>query len=111
MATFPYIMGESGTIGFPVDQWDGSPMPLNDLGLQLVIYLPGADLVIPGTATSGQVASISGVIDHPSIAAFKLSPENTPMRPRVYRCALQINDGTGFKTLAGGEHLINVRAL
>lgn len=26
MATFPYVIGESGTLGFPVSQYDGAPM-------------------------------------------------------------------------------------
>lgn len=112
MATFPYIMGESGTLGFPIDQFDGKPMPLDGLGLRLVIFLAGADLVIPGRADSGPVTTPSGgIVDHPSIAAFELTPENTPAHPRLYRCALQINDGNGWKNLPGGEHLINVRNL
>lgn len=110
MIVIQYIVGATGTLGFPIDQWNGTPMPLNDLELRLVIYLTGADLVIPGTATSGEVATLSGVVVHPAIAAFQLTPENTPMLPDLYRCALQVDDGTGFKTLSGGEYLINVRA-
>lgn len=110
MATFNYIMGETGTLGFPIDEFNGEPMPLDGLGLRLVIYLAGADLIIPGRADSGEVNTPAGeIVTHPSIAAFDLTPENMPMGPRLYRCALQLDDGTGWQTLPGFDHLLNVR--
>lgn len=109
MATIPYVVGESGTLGFQINQYDGSPMPLDGLDLRLTVYLPGADLILPGNATSGEVVPPLGgaPIMHPSIASFDVTPENLPLSARVYRCALLINDGSGWRTI--GDHLIDVR--
>ena len=112
MSTIVYRAGESGTLGFPVDQVDGTPMPLDGLGIQLVIYLPGADLIVHGHASSGEIVPQYGdPKDHPSIASFDATPENFPQLPRAYRAVLQINDGSGWQTLAGHDHIIEVRRL
>ena len=112
MATIVYRAGETGTLGFPVDQVDGTPMPLGGLGIRMVIYLPGADLIVPGYASSGEIKPPYGPpVEHPSIASFDATPENFPQVPRAYRTVLQINDGTGWQTLAGFDHILEVRRL
>lgn len=111
MAVARYLVGESGVLGWPIDQFDGTPMPLEDLGLRMVVYLTGADLIIPGHIESGEVSTPDGeIVNHPSIMAFDVTPENMPLRPRSYRCALQTDDGTGWQTLPGEEHYIEVRS-
>lgn len=57
MATFPYTIGESGTLGFPVFQYDGTPLPTDGLAVRLVVYLTGADLILPGTWESGTIST------------------------------------------------------
>ncbi len=110
MATVPLIIGESGTLGFPVDQPDGTPMPLDGLALRLSIYLRGALLILPGHAASGAYRYPDGrVVDnHPSIAAFDFSDE-LPLAARAYRCAVQIETPTGWSTLEGHNHIIDAR--
>lgn len=108
MTTIPHILGEPGTLGFPVDQPDGTPMPLDDLLLRLIVYLPGADLTIPGWADSGEFMFPDGPRDHPSIAAFDM-PADLPLMARAYRCAVQIDAGSGWRTLEAHTHIIDVR--
>lgn len=108
MSTLTYILGEPGVLGFPIDQPDGSPMPLADLGLRLVIYLPGADLVITGYASAGEFLFPYGIRSHPSIAAFDV-PADLPLAAKPYKCAVQINSGVGWQTLEGHIHTIDAR--
>ena len=108
MAILTYILGEPGVLGFPIDQPDGTPMPLADLALRLVIYLTGADLVVPGYATSGEFLFPYGVRNHPSIAAFDV-PADLPLAARPYKAAVQINSGSGWHTLEGHIHTIDAR--
>lgn len=109
MSTINYIIGESGTVGFPIDQPDGTPMPLDGLSIRLVVYLRGADLIIPGYAASGPFMFPDGTVrDHPSIAAFDFSAE-LPLFARLYPCAVQISTGTLFATVEGHNHYINAR--
>lgn len=109
MATITHRAGEPGTLGFAVDQFDGSPMPTEGLDVRLVVYLAGADLILPGRWETGEVVLTGRPVTHPSIAAFSVTPESLPIPARVYRCALQIDDGTGWRTL--DEHVLEVRKL
>lgn len=109
MATIDYILGERGTLGFPADDFGGSPMDLAGLALRLVIYRGGDDLILPGYATTGELATIDGgEIDHPSIIAFDFTPA-VMLTPRAYPCAVQVNDGTGWRTLPGSEFTLDAR--
>ena len=109
MATIDYILGERGTLGFPADDFGGSPMDLAGLALRLVIYRGGDDLILPGYATTGELATIDGgEIDHPSIIAFDFTPE-VMLTPRAYPCAVQVNDGTGWRTLPGSDFTLDAR--
>lgn len=108
MAILTYILGEPGVLGFPIDQPDGTPMPLADLSLRLAIYLAGADLMIPGYASSGEFLFPYGVRNHPSIAAFNV-PADLPLVAQPYKCAVQINSGTGWHTLEGHIHTLDAR--
>lgn len=107
MATFPYTIGESGTLGFPVFQYDGTPLPTDGLGVRLVVYLPGADLILTGTWESGSIDIGNGPVIHSSIASFAVTPENMPLAAKPYSCGLQIDDGSGWRTI--DTHLIDVR--
>ena len=107
MATFPYTIGESGTLGFPVFQYDGTPLPTDGLGVRLVVYLPGADLILTGTWESGTIDVGSGPVILPSIASFAVTPESLPLAAKPYSCGLQIDDGSGWRTI--DTHLIDVR--
>ena len=40
MATFNYIMGETGTLGFPIDEFNGEPMPLDGQPLRSYLSAP-----------------------------------------------------------------------
>lgn len=113
MDPIPYIMGETRTAGIPIDQIDGTPMPLDGLAMRLLIDLgDGTEMIIPMWADSGEVMTTTGqIVDHPSIAAFQMSPANTPPLPDLYRCLLQVDNGKGFKTLADGDHLFHVRTV
>ena len=53
MATFPYTIGESGALGFPVFQYDGTPIPTDGLAVRLVVYLTGDDLILPAPGRAG----------------------------------------------------------
>lgn len=110
MATLEYVIGEEGTLGFPVDQPDGSPMPLDGLSLRLVIYRAGADVIVPGYSDSGDYQYPDGrvVEDHPSIAAFDFTSD-IDLDARAYRAALQISDGGEWSTLDGHNHIIDAR--
>ncbi len=109
MATIDYILGERGTLGFPADDFGGSPMDLAGLALRLVIYRGGDDLILPGYATTGELATIDGgEIDHPSIIAFDFTPA-VMLTPRAYPCAVQVNDGTGWRTLPGSDFTLDAR--
>ena len=55
MATIPYVIGESGVLGFPVNEYDGSPIDPAGLGCRLTIYQDGPDLHLIGTWESGPV--------------------------------------------------------
>ena len=107
MATFPYTIGESGALGFPVFQYDGTPLPTDGLGVRLVVYLPGADLILTGTWESGSIDIGNGPVIHPSIASFAATPESLPLAAKPYSCGLQIDDGSGWRTI--DTHLIDVR--
>ena len=107
MATVPYTIGESGTLGFPVFQYDGTPLPTDGLGVRLVVYLPGADLILTGTWESGSIDIGNGPVIHSSIASFAVTPENMPLAAKPYSCGLQIDDGSGWRTI--DTHLIDVR--
>ena len=107
MATFPYTIGESGTLGFPVFQYDGTPLPTDGLGVRLVVYLPGADLILTGTWESGSIDIGNGPVIHSSIASFAVTPENMPLAAKSYSCGLQIDDGSGWRTI--DTHLIDAR--
>ena len=107
MATFPYTIGESGTLGFPVFQYDGTPLPTDGLGVRLVVYLPGADLILTGTWESGSIDIGNGPVIHSSIASFAVTPENMPLAAKPYSCGLQIDDGSGWRTI--DTHLIDAR--
>lgn len=109
MTTITYNLGEPGTLGLPADDFDGRPMDLAGLALRLVIYRGGDDLILPGYATTGELAVIDGgEINHPSIIAFDFTPA-VMLTPRAHPCAVQINDGTGWRTLPGSEFVLNVR--
>ena len=108
MATIPVNLGEAGTLGFPVDQPDGTPMPLDGLSIRLVVYLTGADLILPGYAASGEYRYPDGrVVDHPSIASFDF-PADLPLNARAYKCAVQIMQGD-WSTLEGHNHILDAR--
>ena len=107
MATVPYTIGESGTLGFPVFQYDGTPLPTDGLAVRLVIYLTGADLILPGTWESGTIDVGAGPVIHSSIATFAVTPENMPLAAKPYSCGLQIDDGSGWRTI--DTHLIDAR--
>lgn len=107
MATIPYVVGESGTLGFPVNQYDGSPIDPAGLGCRLTIYQDGPDLHLIGTWESGPVDDGSGPITHPAIASFDAIPETMPVAARAYRCGLAIDDGTGWRVIS--THIIDVR--
>lgn len=108
MTTLPYNLGETTTLGFAVDQADGTPMPLEGLQLRVVVFLTGADLVIPAYAVADYVtpAGQTEQVWHPSIISFDLTPENFPLPPRLWPCAPEINDGTGWAQLPGPDHFI-----
>lgn len=109
MATIPYYIGETGTLGFPVSQYDGTPIATTGLGCRLTVYLTGADLVLTGTWQSGQIVPPGETvpITHPAIASFAVTPESMPLSARVYPCGLSINDGTGWRVI--GTHFIDAR--
>ena len=107
MATIPYIIGESGTLGFPVNEYDGSPIDPTGLGCRLTIYQDGPDLHLIGTWESGPVDDGSGPITHPAIASFAATPETMPLHATAYPCGLAIDDGTGWRNI--GNHIIDVR--
>lgn len=107
MATIVYRAGESGTLGFVAGQFDGGPLPTEGLAVRLIVHLAGADLILPGEWRSGEVVSLDGLITHPSIAAFGINPDTMPLPPRAYRCSLQIDDGSGWRSL--DEHVLEVR--
>lgn len=107
MATFPYVIGESGTLGFPVNQYDGISISPDGLGCRLTIYQDGEDLHLVGNWQSGQVDDGTGPIVHPAIASFTVTPATMPIFARAYRCALEINDGTGWRVI--GNHIIDAR--
>lgn len=109
METVVYRLGEVGTLGFPIDDPTGEPMPLGGLGLRLVVYLLGADLVIPGYASTGEILFGGVELIHPSIMAFDIEADTIVLPPLVYRAALQVNDGSGWRTLPGGEIALAVR--
>lgn len=110
MATIDYILGERGTLGFPADDFGGTPMDLRGLDLRLVIFRAGDDLMIEGYASSGQIAGPGGgEIEHPSIITFDVTPDEMPTVPRAYPATLQINDGTGWRTMPDSDFVLNVR--
>ncbi|WP_062560990.1 hypothetical protein [Paracoccus aminovorans] len=108
MTTLPYNLGETTTLGFAVDQADGTPMPLDGLQLRVVVFLTGADLVIPAYAVADYVVPPGETeqVWHPSIISFDLTPENFQLLPRLWPCAPEINDGTGWRQLPGPDHFI-----
>ncbi len=107
MATFPYTIGESAPLGFPVFQYDGTPLPTDGLAVRLVVYLTGEDLILPGTWESGPIDIGAGPVIHPSIASFAVTPESLPLAAKPYSCGLQIDDGSGWRTI--DTNLIDVR--
>ncbi|MTH76305.1 hypothetical protein [Paracoccus aestuariivivens] len=111
MTQFDYVIGEAGTLGFPIDQPDGAPMPLDGLSLRLVLSRSGVIITIPGYVSSGPFRYEDGsVLDHPSIAAFDFTGELILEDARTYRCAVQIQIGNDWSTLDGhGDHRINAR--
>lgn len=109
MTTLAYTIGEAGTLGFPADQPDGTPMPLDGLTMRLAIYQAGADIFIPGYASSGPFLFPDGTTrDHPSIIAFDF-PADLDLDARAYRCAVQILVDATWSTLEGHNHIIDAR--
>ncbi len=107
MTTISYIAGETGVLGFPVNQYDGTPIDPEGLGCRLTIYQPGPDLYLIGTWESGELDEGAGPFEHPAIASFSTTPETMPAFQRVYRCGLEIDDGTGWRVIS--THIIDVR--
>lgn len=111
MTTLPYNLGETATLGFAINQADGTPMDLADLQLRVVVFLTGDDLVIPAYAGADFVVppGETEAVWHPSVILFDLSPENFPLGPESFwACAPEINDGTGWSRLPGPDHFIQV---
>lgn len=112
MATTVYRSGEAGTLGFRVtDPQTGGPWDASGLGARMVIYLPGADLVIAGQWLTGQQILINGAVtEDATVMAFTISTETIPLAPNLYRAALQIEDGaSGWRTLPDGDFNLEVR--
>lgn len=107
MATIDYIQGEARVLGFVMDQYDGTPLPLDGIGLRLTIHVPGNDIRIDGTGTTGEIDLGAGPIRHPSIASFALSPANMPTCANLYRISLDIDDGTGWRVFQ--QSFIDIR--
>lgn len=112
MGTVTYRAGEAGTMGFPIDDPTGQPMPTAGLAARMVVERDGPDLIVTGRWSSGEVL-IDGVqMTHPSIMAFDVTAETFPLPPRVYRAALQVDDGVhGWRTLPGGDFHLDIRRL
>ena len=108
MTTLPYNLGETATRGFAINQADGTPMDLADLQLRVVVFLTGSDLVIPAYAGADYVIppGETEAVWHPSVIMFDLNPGNFPLPPRLWPCAPQINDGSGWTQLPGPDHYI-----
>lgn len=107
MGTKEYNIGETGTLGFPVSQYDGTPIDTAGLDVRLTVYRPGDDVTLLGTWISDEIDEGSGPITHTAIASFAVTPETFPLNARPYKCALEINDGTGWRVI--GNHLIDAR--
>ena len=107
-----YRAGEAGTMGFPIDDPFGVPMPVAGLSARMVVERDGPDLVVMGRWSSGEILVDGHELDHPSIMAFDVTPETFPLPPRLYRAVLQINDGVhGWRSLPGGDFNLNIRRL
>lgn len=112
MSTVLYRSGEAGTLGFPIDDPTGRPMPTAGLAARMIVYCDGPDLVVPGRWSSGELLIDGRRLDHPSIMAFDIDQATIPLRPRLYKAVLQINDGAqGWQTLPGGDFNLQIRRL
>lgn len=110
VSSFEYVIGESGELGYEVNQPDGTPMSLAGVGLRLIGHFPAGQTVIQGYATSGTIRRGGGTpFFHPSIAGFHLSTSNAPQTAGLYKLSFQINDGHGWRMM--DEDLLTVRSL
>lgn len=112
MGTVTYRLGESGELGFPVDDPFGVPMPSAGLAARMVVERDGPDLIVMGRWSSGEIAVDRNDLTHPSIMTFDVTPATFPLPPRVHRAVLQVDDGVhGWRTLPGGDFHLDIRRL
>lgn len=105
-----YMLGESGTIGFPVVDPLGNDMPLVDLQLRVRIEDIEGVITIPGYASSGDFIEEEGAdpVFRGSVIAIDVNPQVMPTRRGTYDARVEINDGTGWRMLPGGDVIFQV---
>ncbi len=109
MHEIDYRLGESGTLGFPIDQPDGTPMPLGGLGLRMRVNADGTLVTLAGYSTSGELLIDGRELTHPSMMAFDIGPADLEIGPGRYPAVLEVNDGSGWRALPGGDFTLHVR--
>ena len=107
-----YIIGESGTVGFPVVEPApiGTDMPLDGLELRVRIEDIDRIITIPAYATDGDFIEEEGQepVYRGSVIAIDVTPEIMPSKRGTYEGRVEINDGTGWRMLPDGDILFYV---
>ena len=109
MPTIDYRLGDTGVLGFAATNPDGSNMDLAGLGLRMRIATTDGYITLPAIADADEVIMVGGEVRQgAAVVAVPVADDAIMLTPRLYRFAIECNDGTGWRAMSDDDHFLNV---